>query len=343
MVFLDNREYKKAVINLITILVLSALVFLVFRKDYRAIWECIRHVSLCGLFLILGIDLGYQLIGSVSRLALVRTRLPSFAFKQAVGITFLGIFGSVSTFSAGIIPMQSYYLYQCGVPVGSGIGMMILEYVFHKIAVFLYAAVMMLIHGAWVRAVVPNLIKYIYLGFAACALIITVLVLICTWGSLQKFVLWVIEKLPDTDKWKQKKTVWRGNLKSLYSESRNMLRNRRCCLKLILLDILKLSCLYMIPFLCMRVMGISGMTFVEAQVLAAIMVLLVGVLPSVAGIGPTEAAFLLLYSACIGRVPASAVLILYRIATYFFPFLISIFAFFKIEKKVTDGLEEKKH
>lgn len=156
---MEGQKYRKAVINLVTVVILFALVFLVFRKDYRAILECLRNVSALGLLLVLGLDLGYQFIGSLSRLTIVRTRFPSFSLKQAAGITFLGIFGSVSTFSAGI--------------------------------------------------------------------------------------------------------------------------------------------------------------------------------------GPAEAAFLLLYSACIGRVPASAALILYRTATYFFPFLISIGVFFKIEKKVTDGLEEK--
>lgn len=331
---MDKQKYRKIMINLMTIVILSAVVFLVFRKDYQAIWECICRVSIPGLMLILVMDMGYQLIGSVSRLVLVRTRLPSFKFKQAVGITFLGIFGNVSTFSAGIIPMQSFYLYQCGVPVGSGIGILILEYVFHKITVFLYAAVMMFLHGAWVREVVPELAKYICIGFAVCALIIIALILICTWEVLQKFVIRIIGKLPDTGKWKQRKKVWKGNLESLYSESRNMLHNHRCCLKLIFLDTLKLSCLYMIPFLCIRVIGVSRVTFEEALALSALMILLVGVLPSVAGIGPTEATFLLLFSGCIGRAPASAALILYRIATYFFPFIISIGVFFKIEKKI---------
>lgn len=60
------------------------------------------------------------------------------------------------------------------------------------------------------------------------------------------------------------------------------------------------------------------MAFGETLALSAIMTLLVGVLPNVAGIGPAEAAFMLLFSACIGYVPALAALILYRTATYFF-------------------------
>lgn len=338
---MDSKKNRKVVMNLVTAGILLVLVFLVFRKDYRAILSCIRQVSVPGLLLILGMDMGYQFMESLAHLTLVRTKLPSFRLRQAIEIVFLGVFGNVSTFSVGIIPMQSYYLYQCGVPVGSGVGITILEYVFHKITVFLYAMIMMLVYGEWLGAAFPEYIKYIYLGFAVCALIITVLILICTWGVFQRIVLQVIEKLPNTGKWKEKKSVWREDLESLYRESRNVLRNRRCCLRLVILNFMKLSCLYVIPFFCIRILGFPGITFVEAHTLAAVMILLAGVLPNVAGIGPTEAAFLFLFSACVDRVSASAALILYRIATYFFPFLISIFVFFKAEKRVTDTAAER--
>lgn len=83
--------------------------------------------------------------------------------------------------------------------------------------------------------------------------------------------------------------------------------------------------------------GFSEVDFGAAFALSSIMILLAGILQNVAGIGPVEAAFMLLFSAYIGRVPGSAALILYRIATYFFPFLISIGVFFGIEKRITAG------
>lgn len=328
--------------NLFTVIILSLLIFLVFRKDYRTIIECLKHVSMMGLFLLLGLDLVFQFLDSVTRRILIRTRMPSFGMRQAAGITFLGIFGSVSTFSAGIIPMQSCYLYQYGVPAGSSIGMLILIYVFHKTTVFLYAAVMMLIYGTWIKETMPELTPYIYLGFVICAFIILFLILICTWEVLQKLGIWAIEKLPDTDKWRGRKETWRKNLESLYRESRNLLKNHRCCLKLILADILKLSCFYMIPFWCIRVLKLPGIGFGKTQALSAIMALIAGVLPNIAGMGSAELSFMLLFSICMGRTQATAALLLYRVVTYFFPFLVSIMVFFHIEKKVTGGMRKSR-
>lgn len=339
---MEKQKYRRIAANLVTVIILSTLVFLVFRKDYRSILDCLSHVSIRGLLMLLGLESGYQLLDSIAQRILIRTRAPSFGLKQAVDITFLGIFGNVSTFSVGIIPMQSYYLYRYGIPAGSGIGILILTYSFHKVTVFLYAAFMMLIHGAWIRETMPELIGYINLGFVICALIIIFLILLCTWESLQKLGIWAIEKLPDTDKWRGRKETWRENLESLYRESRNLLKNRTCFLKLIPLNILKLFCLYMIPFWCIRFLDLPGIGFWKSQALSSILVLIAGVLPNVAGMGPTELAFILLFSVCIGRVQATAALVLYRIATYFFPFLISIMVFIRIEKKVAGGMRKNK-
>lgn len=64
------------------------------------------------------------------------------------------------------------------------------------------------------------------------------------------------------------------------------------------------------------------------------MFLIIGVLPNVAGIGPTEFSFLLLFSPYTGRGMASSALILFRISTYFCPFLVSLIVFIKLRKYI---------
>lgn len=98
----------------------------------------------------------------------------------------------------------------------------------------------------------------------------------------------------------------------------------------------------MVPFLSMRALNINSMTFGKTQTLSAIMLLLIGVLPNVSGAGPAEF-FLLLFTPLIGRVSAFSALILYRVATYFFPFLLSIGVFLKVRKNSTERFEKIKY
>lgn len=329
---MNKRKYKKIVLNVITIMILLIVLYLVFHKDFQAIRVCISNISVYSLLLLIGTGIVYQLLDAAVCFALIHPRLPSFQYKQAVEVIYLGVFGKVATSAAGTIPLQSYYLYRHGMKVGNGIGSMILQYVFHKAAVFLYAGFMVLLHGSWLKAAIPELTKYIYPGLAVCALIIVFLVLLCTWAPIQQLLLWLIGKLPDTDKWNRRKEAWTGNLEILYAESKEMLRDRACCRNVMLFNFLKLFWLFIIPYLCLKALGVSGLNFGNTQTVAAMMLLLMGVLPNVSDAGSAEIAFLLLFTPLVGRVSAFSALILYRVATYFFPFLLSIGVFLKIRK-----------
>lgn len=196
--------------------------------------------------------------------------------------------------------------------LGMGVGYQLLD-----------AAAMLAIEYGWLKTAIPEELKYLLPGFLVCAGIVAVLLLLCTWKKLQRLLLYFIARLPDTGKWKEQKSIWTENLDALYKEAGCAVQNKTCCMKIFLLNACKLFWLYSIPFLCLQILEIPGLTFTHVQALAAIMFLIVGVIPNVAGMGPAEFAFLLLFSPCIGRGFASSSLILYRISTYFFPFLLS--------------------
>lgn len=329
---MEKKKKTGAVFRILWIGLLSAVLFLVFRRDYPAIRECLSQVSAWGVFFLIGMGVVYQLLNSAAYFTLIRAGHLSFSYREAVRLAFLGVFGSISTASAGTIPLQSYYLYRRGLPVGNGIGMLMLAYIFHKTSIFFYAAVMLLFRRQWLGAVLPDLMKYIWGGFFLCLFIILVLILLCTWEKLQKLFLWGIEKLPEKGKWGERKVLWSRNLTALYEESRDILSSRSCCRKVFGLNLCKQFCLYTIPFICLEILGVSGPGFSKIQTLSALMLLMIGVLPGVAGVGPTEFAYLLLFPPFVGRVAASSSLLLYRVATYFSPFLISMGVFWAVKK-----------
>ena len=102
-----------------------------------------------------------------------------------------------------------------------------------------------------------------------------------------------------------------------------------------------------------------------AALLAALMLLITSALPNVAGggpmglfrereypplahsraaqesprVGPMEFAFLLLFAPWADTAIASSALVLYRVATYFFPFLLSVIVFLREEKKSLKGFD----
>ena len=104
---MDKTQRKSLWTSLAMLILLPLLVFRVFRGDYQEIWNHIRAIPAGGLLLLLGLGLAYQLLESAASLTLIRSQLPDFPFRQAVEVTFLGVFANVATFSAGIIPLRA--------------------------------------------------------------------------------------------------------------------------------------------------------------------------------------------------------------------------------------------
>lgn len=62
------------------------------------------------------------------------------------------------------------------------------------------------------------------------------------------------------------------------------------------MSLVKLFVLYSIPYAALRLVGCTALNFAQAQMLASLMLLITSALPNVAGVGPMEFAFLLLFA-----------------------------------------------
>lgn len=331
------KRWRDLAGSLLTALAIALAAFLVFKDHAGEIVQGLRNVPTGGAAALLILAAAYQLLEAGICAALVRARLPGFSFREAVEVTFLGVFGNVATLAAGSIPMQSLRLRQSGLSVGCGVGMMTVEYIFHKTSILLYAAVMLLFQGAWLRETAPELSRYLLPGFGVCGVIVGILLLLCTWEKMERLALRLLTRLPDTGKWASRKNSWRGSVEALYQESQAVLKNRSCRIRVILMNAVKLLCLYSAACLSVWLLGAAELPFWRAQLLSSLMLLITSALPNVAGVGPAEFAFLLLFGRYMPYAQASAALILYRAATYFFPFAVSIFFTLHIQRRSWTG------
>ena len=90
----------------------------------------------------------------------------------------------------------------------------------------------------------------------------------------------------------------------------------------------------------MEILGISGPSFWHVQLLTALMHLISHALPNVAGVGPVEFAFVLIFSHYMEYAQASSALILFRVATFFFPFILSILVFLRVQRRVLNDSQK---
>ena len=326
---MDKKQRKSIWTSLAMLIFLPLLVFWVFHDDYQEIWNNIRGAPAEGLLLLLGLGAAYQLLESAAGFTLIQSQLPDFRFWQAVEVTFLGVFANVATFSAGIIPLQSWYLYRRGLTAGSGAGTMTLEYTFHKCTILIYATAMLLLQGRWLAGENAGLARWLLLGYGVCAIIITGLLLLCAWQRVQRLACLGLDRLPETGKWGPRKAAWKAGLAALYARER--------LARVLGWNSLKLFCLYLTLFLSLRMVGVSVLSLWRVQLLGGLMHIIVSALPNIAGMGPAEVSFWLIFSRYMEYGQLSSALILYRTATFFVPFALSVVVFLAIQRRAAAG------
>ena len=327
---------KKTVISLLVLLVLTGIIVLMFKAHWGDITAALAQLSAWQVLAVLAIGLSYPLLEGCVAWVIIRSRLPQFKLWQGLDVGWCGTFGNVVTLGAGAVPVQLYYLHKAGLPLGPGAGLMTLEYVFHKSTVLLYATVMLLLQHNWLAANTSGVMGYLPLAYAVVAAIIVVLVLVCVSPLVQNLARWLMGFLPKTEKWQQRRAGWQQQLDILGEESRRLLADKPRCLKIFVLQAVKLFGLFCLPYLCIRFMGLSTLGFWQVQLLTSLVLFLSNALPNVAGMGSIETAFLLVFGSFLSSGEVMSVLMLYRIASYYFVFAASAVGFFIAQRHLTE-------
>ena len=319
---------KKAVLSLLILLALTCVIVLIFRDHWAEITAALTQLNLWQVLVVLALGISYPLLEGCVSYVIVRGRLPGFTLRQGIDNAWMGTFGNGGTLGAGAVPVQTWYLHQAGLDIGPGVGLMTLQYVFHKTTVLLYATVMLLLQRRWLAANTTGVMRYLPMAYAVVAVIIVALVLLCVSPLVQNLARWLLGFLPKTEKWQQRRADWLEQLEVLGTESRRLLTDKPRCLKIFALQALKLFGLFCLPYLCIRFMGLSPLGFWQVQLLTSLMLFVSNALPNVAGMGSIETAFLLVFGSFLEQGEVMSVLMLYRIASYYVVFAASAVGFF---------------
>ena len=332
---------KKTVISLLVLLALTCVIIFMFKDHWAEITAALAQLSLWQVLAVLAVGLTYPLLEGCVAWVIIRSRLPEFKLQQGLDVGWCGTFGNVVTLGAGAVPLQLFYLHKAGLPLGPGAGLMTLEYVFHKSTVLLYATVMLLFQHKWLTANTSGVMTYLPAAYFVVAAVIVVLVLVCVSPLVQNLARWLMGFLPKTEKWQQRRADWQQQLDILGEESRRLLADKPRCLKIFALQALKLFGLFCLPYLCIRFMGLSPLGFWQVQLLTSLMLFVSNALPNVAGMGSIETAFLLVFGSFLSSGEVMSVLMLYRIASYYFVFAASAVGFF-IAQRHLNAMEKPK-
>lgn len=330
---------RKKIIKFIgqTLLILAMIGFLyyMFKDSYKEIFAQLKQVD--GRLFFLAVILGnaYYFVDAYVYWSSLRREKIKVNFLRCVAISYLSIFFNVTTFGVGIKPAQVAYLHRKGVDAGKAFGILSAPFVFSKAAIIIYAVVMLLLNNSFVLNNFADSFGYIYAGVGMSLFIITVIILVCSAKWFHKFIGIILDFIFTKGKLAKYNynVTFKAQLEKLYDASVLIIRRPLMWLKYVPINLLRNSLWYLIPTIGIYALGgnLGDVTFGQALAVTALMQLLVGAIPTSAGVGALEVVFSLLFAAIFGKVMAGSCMIFYRLATYYIPFIISIAVLFILE------------
>ena len=316
----------KIIVELAIIAVMLLILYFLFKDSYK---DILKQLSQKNLFILAGmVVLGnmYYFIDAILYSYLLRREGHPMKFRVCVAVAYMCVFFNVTTFGAGIKPAQMVYLHSKGIDSGRSFAITAMPYVFHKTVIVVYALVMLAFNNAFVVRNFSQTFIYIYLGAGLSIGIIVCMILMCAAKGFHNFVLKIIDFIFRSERFEGMKQRLRRWAESLREATKDIVKSPNAWVNFSLMNILKMTCWYVIPMIAIYASGgnMNGVSFGQALTVTALMQLVMGVIPTSGGVGSLEVVFSLLFAAVFGKVLAGSSVVLYRLSTYYIPFLVSV-------------------
>ena len=265
----------------------------------------------------------YCLVEALITTVLARQYQPAFRYQWGIENMFFCSFYRIATLGSGSGIAAIIYLNDHGIDYSQGFGLYMLQYALHKISIAIYSVIFFVISWGYMCSHFGGYVWLLLAGYGITMLITLGLILFCCSEKFHRLIFWLI----DACNKKGKMDALRGQLTAQCAEledaSRFLLKKHKMVAWIIVLNLIKLCFWYGMPYLLFA--GNGQVNLIETMAITSLSVMLAAVLPSPSGIGSTEFVFTALFAGIVGTGVAGSASLLYRFATFVFPFIIGIF------------------
>ncbi len=330
-----KKKVIKIIVQIVIILAMIGILCYMFKDSYKEIFHQIGLMDK-GIFII-ALILGncYYLIDAFVYWTLLNKNGYKINYLRCIALAYMSIFFNVTTFGVGIKPAQVAYLHRKKVDPGAAIGILISPYVFTKTTIVVYALIMLAFNNKFVINNFSDTFGYIYAGVGLSIVIITALILVCGAKWFHRLICKIADAVLGRGrlaKYNLNEKI-KAQISVLHDASCKIIRKPVEWLRFVALNALRQSCWYFIPVIAIFALGgnLGDITIGEALTVTALMQLLMGVIPTSGGVGSLEVVFSLLFAAIFGKITAGSCMIVYRLSTYYIPFIISMIIMLALE------------
>lgn len=318
--------------NYIIIVIISLIVaFIVFKDNPE---EKIKYMlSINPIYLILSFGfmiLCWMLKGIVLYLI---TRKMDNTYTKKDGIKLMittQLFHAVTPFASGGQPWQIYKLKKRGITIGESTNIVIEDFIAYQMALILLGIVAVSLNHLF--NIIPsdtNLRYLVLIGFGMNTLVIIILFILSFSKKWNKKIidgvirlLSKVKIIKDKEKFLSKSDEFTTNF---HKGAKMLFMDKINFIKVISLNFLALSFQYLVPFTLMLGLGVF-VNPIYVITCSAYVMLIDSMIPTPGSTGGLEYGFMSFFKNFIGDSKLSAVMIVWRIITYYFGILVGLIA-----------------
>lgn len=324
--------------NTIFLLIITAIVlYIVLKDDFKDIIDILTKIDIkylllaflfYALFIVIKGYVNYKITNDKKKLSLKE------AIKHNIITQF---FNGVTPFSTGGQPMEVYMLMEHDIPIAKATNQTIQSFIFYQIALVICGSIAVINNFLFPIFPKVRLLQIlVLLGFIINVLVVVFLVLI----SRSKRVTNKLSNLSIKVLKKFKKNIDEEDIKQKFSDYHEGFKDLRKRKKLfvggVLLNIVSLLCLYIVPMFILYSMGdFTSLTINNTITASAYVYIIGGFVPIPGASGGIEYGFGRFFGNFIGTSTLSALLLLWRLITYYIGVIIGALVF-NFEKKVKE-------
>lgn len=336
-----KKETKKYLISILLLIGLTAFALWFTLKDNsEQVFEILSGLSGITIVLILGCCVLYYLFIALSLYVITKEKYPHYKFRWALSNAYIGGFFSGITPSASGGQVAQVYIYKKqGVDTSDSAGFLWLDFVVYQVVLIAYTLILLFLRFSKFSGEYSALFMMILIGFLMNGAVLMMLFSMAFFPKKFKqiciFAVKLLSKMhlvKDTQKAIQKCDDYLEAFTTNINKNRN---NKKLIVKLIFVNIARLTAYYSIPFMLGALIGTS-FDFVDSMALSAFVSMANAFFPVPGASGGTEMMFFTLYSLIISPVYVSTILILWRVVTFHLGLVVGgiLFIFEKFRRRM---------
>lgn len=338
-----KKNVNKNIFQVVVLLALTGFaLWFALKDDYREVLHNVASVSWIWLLLIATLGILYYLIQGSIIYMIAKPYKKDLKIRDGIHNAYIAAFFNGVTPLGGGQVAQTYAFRKLGFAYSDIASILWKDFLLFQSTVLIYVTILIV---SRLQFALHEFHAYVLLVFIGFLINSSVIVFLWTMSKFPEFYLkvsnFVVALLFKLHMIKDKAYMlekWQGQVLYFNEEIKKLKQEKRLIVKSMILNFIRMTIFYALPYVVALALHIpmGPMALVNVILMSSFIHMLNALTPLPGDTGWTESAFIILFAVMFGRVEASSVMILWRMATYHINLLIggAIFLHVKSKKKL---------